>query len=105
MSCETKYRVQCEDIAQEEVVLIGGEFDREVIFIDKSTTSYVRLQIVSPRNDVNESETYVLRTLKGSANFFRVGVHSSMNMDDVLERLIDYYKEGNSRPIVEIVDE
>ena len=96
MSCETQYRLECTDVAQEEVVLIGGAFDREVIFIDKSTTSYVRLQIVSPRDDISGSETYVLRTMKGSDNFFRIGVHQDMDMDDVMERLIEYYKEDNS---------
>ena len=98
IKCDTKYRVDCTDIEQEEIVLIGGSFDRSVIYIDASTVSYVRMQIVSPNNDANNSETYLLSTLKGSGSFFRVGVHDSMNKDDVLARLIDYYKEENSSP-------
>ena len=99
LKCDTKYREECNSIEQEEIVLIGGSFDRQVIYIDKSTTSYVQMQIVSPDNDANNAETYVLKTIKGTGNFFRIGVVKEWDMDDVMSRLISYYQEGNSMPI------
>jgi hypothetical protein len=99
VDCDTKYRIQCKDIKQEKIVLIGGPFDREIIYIDANTVSYVRMQIVNPRTDANDSETYMLSTIRGASNFYRIGIHSSMNQDSAQERLIDYYNEDNSRPI------
>jgi len=105
--CEKKYRVECEDIEQEEIVLIGGSFDHQVIFIDKSTTSYVQLQIINTRGKDNQSETYILKTMKGTGNFFRVGVYKDLDMDDVMSMLIEDYKEEpkiNAKDLVEVED-
>lgn len=105
--CDTKYRVECEDVEQEEIVLIGGSFDHQVIFIDKSTTSYVQLQIINTRGKDNHSETYVLKTMKGTGHFFRVGVYQDLNMDDVMSLLIEDYKEEpkiNAKDLVEVED-
>jgi hypothetical protein len=99
IKCDTKYRTQCTDVEQEKIVLIGGTFDREVIYIDAATVSYVRMQIVSPDNDVNNSETYMLSTIRGMSGFYRIGIHNSMNQDSAQQRLIEYYNEHNSQPI------
>ena len=99
IKCDTKYRESCTNIEQEAIVLIGGSFDRQVIYIDKSTTSYVQMQIVAPNNDANNAETYMLVTIKGTGSFFRVGVVKGWNMDNVMDRLVTYYQEGNSMPI------
>ena len=102
--CNIKYRQECTDIPQEEIVLVGGAFDKDVIYIDNNTKSYIQLQIVSPRDDLNDSETYVLHSLTGAGNFFKVGVAQGLTMDDVLSKLIEHYKEHDGFKNTEVED-
>ena len=93
IDCEKRYREECRDVEQEEIVLVGGSFDHQVIYIDKATTSYVQMQIINTRDGSNNSETYVLHTMKGTGGFFRIGLFKGLDQDDLLSKLIEYYKK------------
>ena len=83
----------CVKPTTEDVVLIGGTFDREVISIDDSDNTYIRMQIVNPKDELNDSEVYRIEHLRGRYEFVKVGVHRELSIDEALVKVIEAYKE------------
>jgi hypothetical protein len=86
-------RRYCKDPVMQDIVLIGGDFDKEVISVDNSKSTYVRMQIMNPREDQNSSEVYRVEQLLGRYRYFKVGIYEELSIDEALELLIENYKE------------
>jgi hypothetical protein len=87
-------RKYCRPPKTEDIVLIGGIFDHKVITIDDEHNTYVRMQIINPNTNAEESEVYRIEHLLGRYEFNKIGVHEDYSLDEALKMLIEYYKEG-----------
>lgn len=86
-------RQYCKPGKTEQIVLIGGKFDHNVITIDDEHNNYVRMQIINPITEQDESETYRVEQILGRYEFNKVGIHEDLSIDDALKILIENYKE------------
>ena len=86
-------RQYCKPPVTQDIVLIGGDFDREVITVDSARSTYVRMQIMNPRDDQNDTDVYRIESLLGRYSYFKVGVHENITVDEALGMLIERYKD------------
>ena len=82
----------CKPNPEEDILLVGGEFDHRVITADASKT-YVQMQIMDTNDRENKSERYRIETLRGAYKFYKLGIHESLSVDDAVKALIDFYKD------------